>query len=98
MATTKKSVMGESARKVLAYLKAAGVGVPFTAKKVQEDLGFEKPGNVTGSVTSLVNKKLVERINETTTDENGKEVVKKQFALTEAGMNFDPDAEVEAAE
>lgn len=94
MATAKKP-MGENTRKVLAYLQNAGVGVKFTNKQVQTELGFDKSGYVTGAVTSLVNKKCVERINETTTDENGKEVTIKYFALTDFGVSFDPDAQAE---
>lgn len=91
MAKAKK--MGESSRKVLDYLKAAGVGVRFTTKKVQTDLGFEKAGSVTGSVTSLVNKGFAERFKEEV-EENGTTKTVNMFALTEAGANFDPDAEV----
>lgn len=94
MATTKKP-MGENTRKVLAFLQNAGVGVKFTNKQVQTELGFDKSGYVTGAVTSLVNKKLVERIQEVTTDENGKEITVKYFALTDAGSTFDPDAQTE---
>lgn len=89
---TKKKPMSENARKVLDYLKAAGPGVRFTTKQVQEALGFEKSGCVTGSVTGLVNKKLAERFVETVTDEKGKEIEIKYFALTDAGMSYDPDA------
>lgn len=86
-----KTKMTEGSRKVFEYLKAAGAGVKFTTKQVQSALGFEKAGSVTGSVTGLVKKGYAERFTET--GEDGKEV--KYFALTEAGANFDPDAEVE---
>lgn len=85
--------MTEGSRKVFEYLKAAGAGVAFTTKQVQEALGFEKPGSVTGSVTGLCKKGYAERFTETVEDENGKKTEVKKFALTEAGANFDPDAE-----
>ena len=90
-----KAKMTEGSRKVFEYLKAAGAGVKFTTKQVQTALGFEKAGSVTGSVTGLVKKGYAERFTETETDENGKIKEVKYFALTEAGANFDPDAEVE---
>lgn len=90
-----KTKMTEGSRKVFEYLKAAGAGVKFTTKQVQEALGFEKAGSVTGSVTGLVKKGYAERFTETITDENGKTKEVKYFALTEAGANFDPDADVE---
>lgn len=88
----KKTKMSEGARKVLATLQAAGAGVPFTTKEMMAACGFEKAGSVTGSVTGLVKKGYAERFTETSTDENGKEVEVKKFALTEAGMSFDPDS------
>lgn len=91
-----KTKMTEGSRRVFEYLKAAGVGVAFSTKEVQEALGFEKAGSVTGSVTGLVKKGYAERTTETVTDESGKTKEIKKFYLTEAGMNFDPDADVEA--
>lgn len=88
-----KTKMTEGSRKVFEYLKAAGAGVAFTTKQVQEALGFEKAGSVTGSVTGLCKKGYAERFTETVEDENGKKTEVKKFALTEAGANFDPDAE-----
>lgn len=90
-----KTKMTENSRKVFEYLKAAGVGVAFTTKEVQEALGLEKAGSVTGSVTGLVKKGYAERITDTVTGEDGKTKEVKKFYLTEAGANFDPDAEVE---
>lgn len=90
-----KTKMTEGSRKVFEYLKAAGAGVKFTTKQVQEALGFEKAGSVTGSVTGLVKKGYAERFTETVTDESGKTKEVKYFALTELGATFDPDAEVE---
>ena len=90
-----KAKMTEGSRKVFEYLKAAGAGVKFTTKDVQTALGFEKAGSVTGSVTGLVKKGYAERFTETVTDAEGKTKEVKYFALTEAGANFDPDADVE---
>ena len=87
-----KKPMTENARKVLEFLQSAGPGVKFTAKQVQTELGFEKVGSVTGTVTGLVNKKLADHFEETYTDENGKEKVIKYFALNDAGMAYDPEA------
>ena len=84
--------MTEGSRKVFDYLKAAGAGVAFTTKEVQTALGFEKAGSVTGSVTGLVKKDYAERFTETV-EIDGKTQEVKKFALTEAGANFDPDAE-----
>ena len=90
-----KKPMTENSRKVLEFLKAAGPGVKFTTKQVQESLGFEKAGSVTGSVTGLVNKGYAERAKEEVQDAEGKTKTISVFWLTEAGMAFDPDAEVD---
>lgn len=94
----KKWTMTENSRKVFDYLKAAGAGVKFTCKQVQNALGFDKPGYVTGSVTSLVNKGYAVRFVETVTDEDGKETEVKYFALTDEGAAYDPDAVVDEDE
>lgn len=91
----KKGTMTPNSRKVFDYLKAAGVGVRFTTKEVQEALGFEKAGSVTGSVTGLVNKEFAVREKETRTDAEGKTKEVSVFYLTEAGAAFDPDAVTE---
>lgn len=91
----KKRQMTENSRKVLDFLKEAGAGVKFTTKDVQKKLGFEKAGSVTGSVTGLVKKGYAERFTESVEDEDGKVKEIKYFALTEAGMAFDPDAQTE---
>lgn len=91
----KKGTMTPNSRKVFDYLKAAGVGVRFTTKEVQEALGFEKAGSVTGSVTGLVNKKFALREKEMRTDAEGKSKEVSVFYLTEAGAAFDPDAVTE---
>lgn len=87
-----KRPMSENARKIFDFLKAAGAGVQFTTKQVQEALGFEKAGTVTGTITGLVKKEYAERFVETVETEDGKTKEIKTFALTPAGMNYDPDA------
>lgn len=85
-----KKPLGENPRKVLAVLKEAGANVEFTSKQMQEACGFEKAGNVTGSVTALVNRGAAERAKKIGDD--GKEI--SVFYLTEAGVDYDPDTEV----
>ena len=94
MAKTKMTKMTEGSRKVFEYLKNAGAGVKFTTKEVQEALGFEKAGSVTGSVTGLVKKGFAVREKEMR-EVDGKQKEVSVFYLTEAGAAFDPDAEVE---
>lgn len=95
MATAKKG-MSENSKKVLAFLKAAGVGVKFGYKEVQENLGFDKVGCVTGPVHGFDTKGLIDKFIETVevTDEKGntKTVEVKKFALNQKGMEYDPDA------
>lgn len=94
MAKTKTKTMSENARKVLDYLKNAGVGVAFTYKQVAEDLGFDKPAAVVGTVTSLAKKDYVEKFEDIVETEDGKSVTVKKFALNEAGMSYCPDQAV----
>lgn len=84
MATKKRP--SEASLKVLQALQEAGPGVKFTTKQLQNQLGFEKAGSVTGSVTGLVKKGFCVRFSEP--DEDGKEI--KYFALTDEGMNYNP--------
>lgn len=83
-----KKGMSEGSRKVFETLKAAGAGTAFTVHEMMKLCGFEKAGSVTGSVTGLARKGYAEWF--TDTDAEGKEV--KKFTLTEAGMQFNPDA------
>lgn len=93
----KKGTMTPNSRKVFDFLKGNGVGVKFTTKDVQNALGFEKAGSVTGSVTGLVNKGYAVREKEMR-EVDGKQKEVSVFYLTEAGAAFDPDAVVEDAE
>lgn len=90
-----KKTMTEGSRKVLNYLQSAGVGVEFTTKQVQEALGFEKAGSVTGSITGMVKKGLAERTKKVVETEDGKKKEVSVFWITDAGMNYDPDAVTE---
>jgi hypothetical protein len=90
-----KAKMTENSRKVFEYLKSAGAGVKFTTKDVQKALGLEKAGSVTGSVSGLVKKGYAERFKEEVETEDGKVKEVSYFCLTEAGANFDPDADIE---
>lgn len=87
--------MSENSIKILNYLKEQGVGVESTTKSTMEALGLEKPGQVTGVINSLVKKELVERHKETREDAEGKTKEISVFSLTEAGADFDPDADAE---
>lgn len=86
---TKKS-MSENSRKVLQFLKD-NYGTKFTCKDVMTALGFEKAGTVTGSITGLAKKGLVDKFTETVEIE-GKQKEVKYFQLNEAGREYDPDA------
>lgn len=92
MAKTK--TMSENARKVLGYLQAAGAGVKFTYKEVADALNFEHVAAVVGTITSLAKNGYAEKFEETV-EVDGKEKAVKYFALTEAGVKYDPDATTE---
>lgn len=90
--------MTENSRKVLETLKA-NYGKKWVTADLAEAAGVTAP-TVTGAVTGMVKKGYAVReegvIN--TTDKEGKEIEKtvKFISLTEAGMNFDPDAQTES--
>ena len=86
---TKKG-MSENSRKVLQFLKD-NYGTKFTCKDVMTALGFEKAGTVTGSITGLAKKGLVDKFTETV-EIDGKQKEVKYFQLNEAGREYDPDA------
>ena len=84
--------MKENTWKVFEYLKAHN-GEDLTAADVAEALGLEKR-QVDGIFTSaLQRKQLGERIPAEREEEDGSHTKIKLLKLTEAGMNFDPDAE-----
>ena len=88
--------MSENSKAILSFLKDNGVGKEFTYNQVKDALGFEKVVSVVGTITSFSKKGYVEKTNKTVevTDENGNTKTKevKTFALTQAGMDFDPAA------
>lgn len=85
--------MTEGSKKVYEALKNAGVGVEFTTHEMMELCGFEKAGSVTGSVTGLCRKGYAERVTREVTDDEGKTKEVKKFFLTQAGYDWNPDAE-----
>ena len=88
--------MTENSKKVLEFLQENGVGKAFTYKEVAEALDFDNTATVIGSVGSerggLVKRGLVEKFAEEVELEDGKTKTIKKFALTQAGMDFDPNA------
>lgn len=86
------AAMKENTRKVFEYIKAHN-NEDLTAADVAEALGLEKR-QVDGIFTSaLQRKQLGERIPAEREEEDGSHTKIKLLKLTEAGMNFDPDAE-----
>lgn len=94
----KKTSMTPNSRRVLEYLKEKGVGTEHTTREVQDALGFDKAGTVTGSITGLVKKEMAVREKRTVTDDEGKTKEISVFYLTQKGYDFDPDAPVDEAE
>lgn len=85
--------MKENSKKVLNYLKDKNnAQVEVTAADVADALGLEKR-QVDGIFTSAIQRKgLGVRIPAEMTLEDGTHKPIKLLKLTEAGMNFDPDA------
>ena len=87
--------MKENSKKVLNYLKDAQ-GDNVTSADVAEALGLEKR-QVDGIFTSaLARKGLGVRVPAEIELDDGSHKAVKFLKLTDAGMAFDPDAEVEA--
>lgn len=86
--------MKETSRQVFEFLKA-NYGTNLTANDIAGALGVSVP-TVTASVNGLVKKGYAIRDAVTTPGADGKEVVTKYISLTEAGLDFNPDAEVTA--
>lgn len=83
--------MKENSKKVLNYLKEIN-GEQVTAADVAEALGLEKR-QVDGIFTSAIQRKdLGVRTPAEIELEDGTHKQVKFLSLTEAGMNFDPDA------
>lgn len=84
----------ENSRKVFEYVKEHD-GEDFIAKDIADATGLEIK-QVNGIVTSAFQKKgLMERIPATIEDEDGGKKNIKFIKLTDAGREFDPDAEEE---
>lgn len=86
--------MKESSRNVFNYLKA-NYGTPLTNNDIATALGVSG-STVVGSVQGLVRKGYAIRTDDEVTGQDGKVVKIKHISLTEAGLEFNPDAETEA--
>ena len=87
--------MKDNSKKVFNYLKENN-GVNLTAADVAEALGLEKR-QVDGIFTSALQRKgLGVRVPAEIELDDGSHKAVKFLRLTDAGMAFDPDAEVEA--
>ena len=87
--------MKENSKKVLNYLKEVN-GQNVTAADVAEAVSLEKR-QVDGIFTSAIQRKgLGVRVPAEVELEDGSHKAVKFLTLTDDGMNFDPDAEVEA--
>ena len=87
--------MKENSKNVLNYLKGIN-GENVTAADVAEALGLEKR-QIDGIFTSALQRKgLGIRVPAEIELEDGSHKAVKFLKLTDAGMAFDPDAEVEA--
>lgn len=86
--------MKENSKKVFMYLKEHN-GEDLTAADVADALGLEKR-SVDGIFTSAIQrKKLGVRTPAEIELEDGSHKAIKLLSLTEAGMQFDPDADAE---
>lgn len=90
--------MTDNSKKVLETLKA-NYGKKWITAELAETAGVSAPA-VTGAVTGLCKKGYAVREEGTTMakDREGKEIEKavKFISLTEEGLNFDPEAQVES--
>ena len=88
--------MKENSKKVLNYLKEINGQKDVTSADVAEAVGLAKR-QVDGSFTSAIQRKgLGVRVPAEVELEDGTHKAVKFLTLTDDGMNFDPDAEVEA--
>lgn len=85
--------MSDNGKKIFGYLKE-NFGAEMTAHDMAEALGFTVP-MITGSVNSLVKKGFAVRneVELPATEEGKKGTVVKFITLTDAGLEFDPEAE-----
>lgn len=90
-------MLNQNSRIVFDYVKAHN-GEKMTAAEIAEATGLGVK-SVNGIVTSAFQKKgLMERIPAEQTLEDGTHKPVKLIQLTEAGLNFDPDATEDKAE
>lgn len=90
------AAMKENTRKIFDYVKAHD-GEDFTAKDIAEalDLGAR---SVNGSVTAFAKKGLMVRVEAEIENADGTHDKVKLIQMTDAGREFDPDAEEAKAE
>lgn len=82
----------ENSRKILDYVKA-NASEDFTAKDIAADLGLTAP-QVNGSITAFQKKGYMVREEAEVELADGSHEKVKLIRITDAGMAFDPDAEV----
>ncbi len=87
--------MSENSRRVFEFLKD-NHGEKMVNSDIATALGVSGP-TVVGSVNGLVKKGFATREAVEVTGADGKTVTIKYISLTDAGMEFDPDAVVEKA-
>lgn len=93
--------MNENSRKIFEYLKEmTAAGKPVTGHQIADAMGVTI-NVVTGCVNALCKETknhgvLAVREAVESVSEDGKAVVTKYISLTQLGMDFDPDATVEA--
>lgn len=85
--------MSDNGKKIFGYLKD-NFGTEMTAHDMAEALGLTVP-QITGSVNSLVKKGYAIRTESevAATEEGKKPTIVKFISLTDAGLDFDPEAE-----
>lgn len=86
--------MKENTRKIFDYVKEHD-GEDFTAKDIAAALDLS-PKSVNGSITSFTKKKLMTRVEAEIENADGTHDKVKLIQMTDAGREFDPDAEEEA--
>lgn len=87
------AAMKENSKKVLAYLQDHA-DEDLIAAEVAEALGLEKR-SVDGIFTAFQKKELGKRVEAERENEDGTHTKVKYLKLTEAGLDFDPDAQTE---
>lgn len=87
------AAMKENSRKVLTYLQEHS-GEDLIAAEVAEALGLEKR-SVDGIFTAFQKKDLGKRVEVERENEDGTHTKVKLLKLTDAGLEFDPDAQTE---